>query len=271
MRIILKIISLAVSLTVFLAVAPALAAIETRTAASWEVVGGGDVLVSVNIFNDGDETAYNLETTMFFGEPAFYRGALGDNPPGGWVHLEFLVEKGLLLPGSYTAVIETRFEEQTGASHRIYHPLQVSYLPGKLSTPPPPIEVELVDPVFNPRAFWAKTGAIPLTIANRGETPLAARIAAWCPDGFSIRPDTTIVDLDPNAEAPLRLSAALAGASRTSSYYLTIDTENAQSHHSMLVRGVLAVEPEPVYFKIYLLIASAGALLIIVWMTFRRR
>jgi hypothetical protein len=237
-------------------------AIETRTEASWRVDDDGDILVSVDVFNDGEETAYDMETAMFLGRQAYFRGAPADSPPGASRHLDFRVEGTSINPGAYTAVIRVEFEEQVGLRHRIYHLVPILYLPEGSVHAPAPVRAAKVDPVFNPKVVGRNRGTIEVTLKNTSSAALQVRLAAWYPDGFSIRPDAVESPLAPGAEKTVDLDTALAGANNTAEYDLVIDTETEDRHYSVMLRGLLSVVPKPIYFRIYLVIAATGALLL---------
>ena len=249
---------------------PAAGDIVTRTIASWEVDPAGNIVVSVDICNDGAETAYALAAALFIGKQELFETGLGDNPGGEKVRATFTVDGARLKPGTYIAMVRLGFEEQNGQRHHTLHPVPFE-IPRAAAPASLPIETTLTDVVFNPKAFWKKTGEIGVTLKNKGGTPLQARLAAWYPDGFSIRPDVARAALDPGSEKTLYLSAALTGAHRSADYYLVVDAETERRHHALLVRGDLSVQPRPIYFKIYLILAAAGALALAAWIALRLR
>jgi hypothetical protein len=258
-----------VSALVILSAQAAFCAIETRTVVTWTLDEEENIVVSVDIHNDGEEGAYNLETSMFLGKREYIRGALGDNPPGGRIHLDFVVEKTTIRPGAYTGIVRVQFQDWDGVAHHIHHPVSMVYNPIANGSDLLPVGAKLVDPVFNPKAFWATESQLPVTLENRGDKRLRVRLTAWAPEGFTIRPEAQTLALAPGGEKTLRLFTALSGADRTAGYYLTVEAATEHRHHSMLLDGFLAIKPKPVYFRIYLLLAAAGALLLVVWTIFR--
>lgn len=232
--------------------------IKTSIVSHYTVERSGKIGLEFEIINMGDATAYNIIATIFLADWAQKYDYLGDNPPGGRIHLESLYHDPRIKPGRHTVVVRIIFEEQSGRPHRAYHFLEIPYRLEQSRNYDPGLALHLDSPLFNTKAFWQPGGNIRLFLKNGHNSPIKPFVSFYLPDGFMTREPNRYYELSPGEERmeTVRLTRD-PSVRQDRAYNVVVWYEQNEIHYSQHVEGRIRVEERPVYLKWYLLLGTA--------------
>lgn len=246
--------------------------IRTAITTTWTVTDPGAVLLDIRIRNNGDVTAHKIAVTLFLAHVVRKYDGLGDNPPGGRIHLKEEVSDPGLKPGRYRAVVRVDFEEQAGRSHHAYHFLEIPYQTHDMPAPGLPLELHATDPCFNRKAFWHKDDDIALSVKNNSPEKILLNARPFLPEGFSSQVPERTFPVGPGetkiVAIPVRLDP---GGKAASPFHLLVWSNHGGAHYAWDLRGTITVGEEPVFFRAYLVSGTFVLMVLFGLLLFRPR
>ena len=245
--------------------------IRTAITTTQTVKDSGAIELEFKIRNRGNATAQNVVVTLILADLVKSYRDLGDNLPGGEIHLKDRLVNPGLNPGKYVAVLRVDFEEQNGRPHRAYHFFNIPYRLNKISSLNFPLSFKLDTPCFNRKAFWDKESKIRLSMKNNGKEEIRTNIWLFLPEGFTSPEPNRSCLLTPGEtkveEIPLHLEP---NGKNLSPYHLVVWCDKDYAHYSWDLKGIIKVEERPVYFKWYLMLGTTLLVLLFAALAIRR-
>lgn len=236
--------------------------IRTAITTTQTVKDSGAIELEFKIRNRGNDTAHNVVVTLILADLVKSYRDLGDNLPGGEIHLKDRLVNPGLNPGKYVAVLRVDFEEQNGRPHRAYHFFNIPYRMDRMRSSRLHLSMKTAAPCFNKKAFWEKKGVINLSMKNNGKEEIRTNVWLFLPEGFTSPEPNRSCRLTPGEtkveEIPLRLKP---DGKNLSPYHLIVWCDHDHAHYSWDLKGIIKVEERPVYFNWYLIL---GAILLVI-------
>jgi len=127
-------------------------------------------------------------------------------------------------------------------------------------------------PAFNPKSFWHSQGKFILTLENKFTQSIEPVVFFFLPDGFSISEPEKIYVLSAQEKKSLTIPLHFdSDVSINNPYSVIIWHETDGRHYSQLIKGIIRVEAQPIYFKIFLAVSGFIILAPVVIYIHRRR
>ena len=232
----------------------------------------GPVQVDTEVRNSGDAVAFQAVITHFLADLVDRSGDLGDNPPGGTLHYQWLFQGTDLKPGNYVLATRLTFAGQEAEPHRAYHFSPFTYGMDRKATAPPPVTARLESPSFNKKALWQETKKIGLTLKNSSQAPVKAFVTFYLPDGFATPEPERFYDLSAGQERkeniPLKLDS---GASPSPTYHAVVWYEVDGVRYAEKLDGQIVVVEKPVIFKGFLVVVGLVLLITAAALFYRKK
>ncbi|MGB9612637.1 MAG: hypothetical protein ACPL4K_00425 [Candidatus Margulisiibacteriota bacterium] len=200
------------------------------------------IKIKVSSINKGDESAYNVQSQLRFGNKIFFAPKQMELTPNARYQAQAEFPLALTKPGSYPLILVMHYTDAN--QYPFSAPLVQTFA----------YRSEAISPItgkLNPITI-SKDGKLPLSLKNSSDAEVKLKLQFVLPQELSADEKTTTLDLAPKSEQilniPIKNFSALSGSSYQ--VFAIVQTEDKSWHYTNVFPTLVKIVPPQEIFGV---------------------